>query len=123
MIEFEESAHQAGIDFAQAMDRLAQIKELQHSKSDRWNQVKSTESVIESKINVNLTRETTEDIFTSQLGEEDLKQLNVPKNLAGSFSMANQISPSNGVKEKQSGIFLQMVPKIIRNDAKGTGDR
>ena len=104
--------------------RLAQIRELkQHSNSDRWNQVKSTESVIESKINVNLTRETTEDIFTSQLGEEDLKQLNVPKNLAGSFSMANQISPSNGVKEKQSGIFLQMIPKIIRNDAKGTGDR
>jgi len=126
MIEFEESAHQAGIDFAQAMDRLAQIRELkQHSNSDRWNQVKSTESVIDSnKINVNIKRETTAepDIFASQLGEEDLKQLNVPKNLAGSFSMANQISPSNGVKEKQSGIFLQMIPKIIRNDAKGTGD-
>ena len=107
--------------------RLAQIRELkQHSNSDRWNQVKSTESVIDSnKINVNIKRETTAepDIFASQLGEEDLKQLNVPKNLAGSFSMANQISPSNGVKEKQSGIFLQMIPKIIRNDAKGTGDR
>merc|ERR1712062_6622 len=57
-------------------------------------------------------------------GEEDLKQLNVPKNLAGSFSMANQISPGvNGnIKEKQSRFLLQMIPKIIRNDAKGAGD-
>ena len=114
MIEFEESAHQAGIDFAQHMDRIAQLDELKHS-SDRW-----------TNKNVSPLRhlqkpEDEAQTFTPQLGSE--KEFDVPTNLSGSFSMANQISPESVSKDQQSrSSYFQMIPKIIRSDAKGAGD-
>jgi len=103
MIEFEESAHQAGVDFAQHMDRLAQLEELKQSAA-RWDHLKTklnSESDIKSHLN----------------------QFDVPNNLAGSFSMGNQtLSPESSPNKQKSNKFVEMIPKILRNDAKGAGD-
>ena len=103
MIEFEESAHQAGVDFAQHMDRLAQLEELKQSAA-RWDHLKTklnSESDIKSHLN----------------------QFDVPNNLAGSFSMENQtLSPESSPNKQKSNKFVEMIPKILRNDAKGAGD-
>jgi len=101
MIEFEESAHQAGVDFAQHMDRLAQLEELKQSAA-RWDHLK-TKLNSESDINLN--------------------QFDVPNNQAGSFSMGNQtLSPESSPNKQKSNKFVEMIPKILRNDAKGAGD-
>ena len=95
MIEFEESAHQAGVDFAQHMDRLAQLEELKQS-ADRWDHLKT---------NLNSESNIKSHVFESPPESENLNQFDVPNNLAGSFSMGNQtLSPEsspNGSRELQ----------------------
>jgi len=104
MIEFEESAHQAGVDFAQHMDRLAQLEELKQSAA-RWDHLKT-------KLN-----------SESDIKSQNLNQFDVPTNLAGSFSMENQtLSPESSPNKQKSNKFVEMIPKILRNDAKGAGD-
>lgn len=113
MIEFEESAHQAGVDFAQHMDRLAQLEELKQSV-DRWEHLKT---------NLNSESDIKSHVFASPSESEKLNQFDVPNNLAGSFSMGNQtLSPESSPNKQKSNKFVQMIPKILRNDAKGAGD-
>ena len=113
MIEFEESAHQAGVDFAQHMDRLAQLEELKQS-ADRWDHLKT---------NLNSESNIKSHVFESPPESENLNQFDVPNNLAGSFSMGNQtLSPESSPNKQKSNKFVEMIPKILRNDAKGAGD-
>ena len=103
LIEFEESAHRAGIDFAQTMDRIAQINSHTNLLQCPPDQHQLSKKAIEN-----------------EMLQRELDPLSPPKT---SMSWAKKLSLSISSGSKNESLTLpdlpkgyQMVPKLLRND-------
>jgi len=106
LIEFEESAHRAGIDFAQTMDRIAQINaahtnSLLHSQPD---QHQLSKKAIENEM---LKKE-----LDPLLSPAPKNSMSWAKKL--SFSISGSSKSDTVIPDLPKG--YQMVPKLLRND-------
>ena len=103
MIEFEESAHQAGVDFAQHMDRLAEIEEMKRERW--WSNVQSMQKTD--------SKEVSETTLTSLLPSKSsfLPQVN--------FFETSLPKSAQGKEDEKT---FSMLPKIIRSDASDSPD-
>ena len=106
LIEFEESAHRAGIDFAQTMDRIAQIN------------AAHTNSLLQSQPD---QHQLSKKAIENEMLKKELDPLSSPAP-KHSMSWAKKLSFSISGSSKSDTVIpdlpkgYQMVPKLLRND-------
>lgn len=114
MIESEGNAHQAGKDFAQHMDLIAQIEE--DKRSDFWHQVKR--NVSSQDLEVLNSPKTTKEFKE----KESVLSSPIVSNQEANLSNAQRLTDilSGKLSPKSSG--KSMIPKILRSDGKDVSE-